>query len=478
MLRRSRAILLNNQSPVTVPTTKKLISEVGTVAWRIELKRSILPVLCFVLLCSAQAAWFMVRVGPLTIPDPDMHGPAAYALSTGQSFTPVTIESDANGNTVRVQNITGDSRYLYLEGRHGVMADKAVKMSLLGDVGTVEQHASERQPGKTVSVPTSTHPSRTNQYFPLIYLPQSLGLRAALWMGTSAYDGWQLSRLSNVLIFMLIWTAAIVMLPRGKLVLAIVGILPITVFMASSLMVDGTVVALCACFVALLARIIDNDRVLRCREISLLVFLSFLLVCAKIVYAPIVLVLLAIPGTMFSIKRKCISAGIWVLMLLMIFLPWYFTYSGTLAVVNITDNIDFIFAHPMRSMSMIVGTLLRLPIRLPSVTMLQVLMVMIVWVVSLMKFARINKRHTHGIISWVDNNRYGCAAALSIGISLLLMMLFLALTWNDLASAPAFWLDGFQERYLIPLLPFAALAFIHNEAKTKTPKGDLCHSPV
>jgi uncharacterized membrane protein len=110
--------------------------------------------------------------------------------------------------------------------------------------------------------------------------------------------------------------------------------------------------------------------------------------------------------------------------------------------------------------------------------MLQVLMVMIVWVVSLMKFARINKRHTHGIISWVDNNRYGCAAALSIGISLLLMMLFLALTWNDLASAPAFWLDGFQERYLIPLLPFVALAFIHNEAKTKTPKGDLCHSPV
>lgn len=52
------------------------------------LKGSSCNIAIFLVLFTLQACMFVVQVGPLTIPDPDMHPLSTYALATGQSLNP------------------------------------------------------------------------------------------------------------------------------------------------------------------------------------------------------------------------------------------------------------------------------------------------------------------------------------------------------------------------------------------------------
>lgn len=53
------------------------------------LKGTACNIFIFLVLFALQACMFIVQVGPLTIPDPDMHPLSTYALATGQSLNPV-----------------------------------------------------------------------------------------------------------------------------------------------------------------------------------------------------------------------------------------------------------------------------------------------------------------------------------------------------------------------------------------------------
>jgi hypothetical protein len=434
-----------------------------------QLSRSAVPLLCFFLLCAIQASWFIVRVGPLTMPDPDMHASATYALATGQSLNPVSEETDEHGNSVQVQKITGNAQYLNFEGRDGVLADAVILLSIHGDTGTTYQHAGEHRAAKEISIPTWEHPGRANQYFPLLYLPQAVGLRLA-WAGhTKMYDAWQISRITNLLFFMVLWGMAIILLPRGKLMLALIGSLPLTVFLASSLMLDGTVIAISACFVSLLAKLIDGGKMITRGELCSILALGFFLVCAKVVYAPILLVLCMIPAASISRKHKFIITGAWLCLVLGIFFPWYANFSFSLANTNIAQNVQFLIQHPLHGLSMMLGTLIRLPARLPIFSVAQFSIVLLSWACVLIHESTLHKAREPGVISWVTRNRFILYVSFSILLSLMLTILFLGLTWNNLQGEQGLWLQGFQERYVSPLLPFLVLAFVGGADSSTTP---------
>ncbi|MFT8649424.1 MAG: DUF2142 domain-containing protein [Bifidobacterium psychraerophilum] len=440
---------------------------------RNEYKKSWILLLCFAMLCIIQASWFLIRTGPLTIPDPDMHATAAYALATGQSLNATRTELDDFGNPGKVQTIRGESGYLYLEGRKGVLVDNALLLSLSGDPYRTQQRASGADGTKIVSVPSEQHPNRSNQYFPLLYAPQALGLRVGLWLNTSPYTGWQLSRIGNLVAFVVLWGFAILLIPRGKLFLTLIGSLPTTVFLASSLMVDAMVCALCACFVALLARYAHRHRPLTYTQMAWIIMLSWLVLCSKIVYAPMLLVTLILPRSVLSGKGKLAVVAAWGAGALLIFVPWYLRFSGTLALTNVADNISFIRTHLGITTSAVFRTFRHLPVSLSQSASIELFLVFNVWLLA-MPTVVVREHDSISRGYWIGRNRYLLLSVGSITASLVCMMLFLAITWNDMSTLGTAHLEGFQERYLIPLMPVAAFGLIRDKPSIR---DCACHVP-
>lgn len=430
------------------------------------LKKAKFPLVYFLVLCSLQTVWFIARVGPLTMPDPDIHALATYALATGQSMNKTTQEKDRFGNLVKVQQVTGDSRYLHIDGRRGILATAAVESSRVGDFGRQGQEKGAERAASIVTIPNSKHPNRSNQYFPLLYLPQATGMRVALWIHLPAYDGWQLSRVSNFLAFALIWGFAIVLAPRGRMLLAFIGALPLTVFMASSLMIDGTVMALSALFAAMLVRCTWEGHRLSNAQLAGFAVVGMLLVCAKTVYSPILLVVLALPRCTLTKHRKAWLSAIWVMMALLIFVPWYTNYSGTLAVANIGDNLRFTATRPLRVIAVILNNAFRVFAHLPQPVMAQVIAVSLIWL-AMLAFYR-SSTNTRGFRSLMPEPRYTAIAVMSGFITISAMMLFLCLTWNNLYTLQGYSISGFQERYLFPLLPLMVLSFARSPQRTRS----------
>lgn len=106
------------------------------------------------------------------------------------------------------------------------------------------------------------HTNRSNAYFPLDYLPQAIGLKIAMLMNLRPYAQWQAARISNSILYAIMGCIAIALLPRWKSLMALLLVIPPAAFVASSLMIDGMIVALSACMVAAIAAAAEGKRVI------------------------------------------------------------------------------------------------------------------------------------------------------------------------------------------------------------------------
>ncbi|MFT8357930.1 DUF2142 domain-containing protein [Bifidobacterium aquikefiri] len=426
----------------------------------------ILPVIVFLILCLCETSWFLVRLGPLTSPDPDMHGPTIYALATGKVFSPVQQESDSAGNRVKRQQLSGDSRFLFLEGRHNLLDIDAIELSIKGDPGTWQQRLSNSQPMQLVHIPDSRHSNRSNQYFPLLYLPQAVGLRVAIWSGMTPYSSWQLARISNAIGFMLVWGAAIFMIPRGKWVLTVIGIMPSIVYLASSLMSDGNIIAVCGLFVALLLHCLVADTKIPHTIQLLLGFLFLILLYSKILYAIPILILLVLPQRLMTAKAKMLSISAPIVVFIVTYVPWSVSFGGMLAIGNVNQNLHKMLSHPLWTTRLIVHSMTkmtRLFMHQPHWFLPQFVLLLAAWLCALAAVLAKNQVDTvkpRSAALWISQNRYWVTTLVLCIVSIFMMYVALAVTWNNLQAPDVTELGGFQIRYVYPLLPFSAFAFV------------------
>ncbi|WP_415476625.1 DUF2142 domain-containing protein [Bifidobacterium sp.] len=425
-----------------------------------------IPVLIFVMLCLSESAWFMARLGPLTSPDPDMHGPTIYSLATGRIFSPVHREVDAVGNPVKRQSLSGDSQFLFLGGKRNILDMDAIQLSLKGDPGTWQQRLSNNQPRQQVSIPDRHHANRSNQYFPLLYLPQAIGLRTAMWSGMTPYSSWQMARITNVIVFMLLWGTAICMIPRGKWVLAMIGGMPSIVFLASSLMSDGNIIALCGIFAAIVLKCIETNRPLARLGRFIVGLLFLLLLYSKILYAVPVLVLLLLPHRLMTAKAKASILLVPMAVFAATYMPWSMHFGGMLAIGNIARNTHQMIAHPLHTAMVILRSMTNLPhmfVHQPIWFLPQFIVLLAVWLFSLICVLSRNQSvaaYRRGPWQWLSENRYFAGMLVLCFISIFMMYGALALTWNNLQALNADRLGGFQVRYIYPLLSLSTFALV------------------
>ena len=419
----------------------------------------------FLVLFALQACMFIVQVGPLTIPDPDMHPLSTYALATGQSLNPVAKGKDAHGNTVKQQSIEGDSRLLTIPGSANVLIVESISRATQGDSSRETQQSADDVMADHIVVPDGTCTNRSNAYFPLDYLPQAIGLKIAMLVNLPPYAQWQAARISNSILYAIMGCFAIALLPRWKSLMALLLVIPPVAFVASSLMIDGMIVALSACMVAAIAAIAGNKHVISLPCTVALGVLAWALACEKLSYALVAGAALFLPSAVMTVRRKVEFVGVAAALMGVLYLPWSVLFSSSLVQVNVSHNMSVALSHPILTIGKIVRSMIFLGTyhltQLPVWYTVMSVVLVLVWLAALVYTVKTTGAVRMAPSAWVGKYRFLILALVIAAAEIAAFVLFVGMTWNDLESMSRFGVfQGIQGRYVLPVLPVFLLGLV------------------
>ncbi len=428
-------------------------------------------ILFFLVFALLEGSFFIDAKGALTLPDPNIHAYSSYALATGQILNKPERQRDEFGNTIKIQPITGDSRFLDLTGYRNSLVASIISDSSSYDPNVgLQRSADQSATGKTITVASGTHRNRSNQYFPAIYLPQAIGIWVGLHTHQPPYRTWQYGRLSNLLVYMLLFCLSIAVMPKGKMFLAVIGIIPPGMFIASSLMADSLFISLSALFIALFLAITTRQGQASRKGMITLSILAVLLFMCKIIYASLAILILALPKRILLTKRKALYLGISAGLSLCIYCVWSVVYGTALAQASVSTNLEFILRHPFRMVLSIFWNFMQEPRKLLGLGAPALEFVIILGLSWGLLFhnSHPTTRKIGSSREFISRYRYQLISLLAFAILTFLIYASLLLTWNNLPTMGiADQIQGMQARYFEPFLPLLACTGFHPSEDTK-----------
>jgi uncharacterized membrane protein len=139
---------------------------------------------------------------------------------------------------------------------------------------------------------------------PLGYLPQALGLRIGGLFRLNAASSFYLARITNLIASVAIVSSAIRIIPFGKILLLVIGLLPMTIQQFSSLSYDPLHISLSFLFLAQVLRRSNTPRPVDAGELATLAAIGLLAVNVKLGYAGLALLIFLIPQDKFGSRRR------------------------------------------------------------------------------------------------------------------------------------------------------------------------------
>ena len=144
-------------------------------------------------------------------------------------------------------------------------------------------------------------------YSPLQYTPHIIGFLIGKMLLLPPYFIGLLGRLFNLIFYIFICSFGLKKLPKAKLFAVAILLSPSLLVGATTLSCDGFTCAIIFLFIAYLISIYTNKNKLNFIDKLILLILSIFIAVCKIVYLPIIFLLLAIPKVCFkSLKEKSI----------------------------------------------------------------------------------------------------------------------------------------------------------------------------
>lgn len=178
----------------------------------------------------------------------------------------------------------------------------------------------------------------TALYSPVAYLPQSFGLLLARIIHLPILVGITLGRAFNLLIWLIFVYYSIKIIPILKWVMVMFALMPINIFLASSLSADTMTSGLMMLIIGLILKFaLDGKGKISIKNIVSISFFTLLLSFAKQFYFIILLLVFTIPQKKFSSIKK--QLFLYVLILLISFggtAIWYFIIKNYYAPLNPT----------------------------------------------------------------------------------------------------------------------------------------------
>lgn len=400
---------------------------------------------------------------PMSVPDEYTHYASAYSYSNKMMFD---FSDDEDGTNMRNEDyMLQDTvkNYVTAEEYYRIHHDFSIKST---DSQIVR---CERTPMENRG---------------LAYAFQAIGITIGRVLHLGAYPTYYLGRLFNLLLFALCVFFSIKIIPIGKIALAVIALLPMTMHLAGSYSYDVYTIGMCMLLFAQLMKLLYSDETITFKSFLLTAIIAFLAIPYKVAYAGLGCLALLIPKEKFKNKKQhaifktiLIFAG--VIGIIVIQHSMFSRVTGEPQTLTYDDtktkfSLDYILSYPQNVVSLLARTLLANGtwyfqsmigsslgwFQIP-VNGLIVLAFVGLLLASFIKKAG-EPKALRPLEKW-----YSFAI---IGGTVILVMLLLMLDWTPIDSPI---IEGVQGRYLIPVLPVLILLFrndsIVNSFKTDKP---------
>lgn len=297
----------------------------------------------------------------------------------------------------------------------------------------------------------------TGYYFPVVYLPQAVGLKLGELLGASIHTSYRMARFGALLTASFLIFIAFRLYSPSPLVLALL-LIPMTLFQMSSASLDVTSTALAVLAVSIFMRLSDEAQQSSSRLLWSLAICIFLLASSKVNLLPLIGLLFA--AGIYTKNKKGLIAGALVLSSVLAWLSLVVKLNVDMRVVtgsSTAEILKFYLLHPLSFFEVFLATL-------PAFGMfyLNSFLGVLGWLdtpLSDKLYSQLSSLLLYIFICSISFKylRTGWSArALLVGcalISTLFVFFALLVTWN---AHPATVIQGVQGRYfLIPALLFA-----------------------
>lgn len=213
-----------------------------------------------------------------------------HAIDEKKHFS--TAFNIAFGNFDYVKNPITDKR---IESLDHLMKYNEVDNLLVNDY----------MPSITNDVNKDDVPSTPAEYNCVAYLFPALGILIARLLGGSIIDLYIMGRFFNLILYCILVCIAIKILPCKKNVFATVGLMPISLVLASTYSIDGFCIGIVSLFVAYCIKLKYNNDPINIKQAGILILLFILMLTAKsMAYIMVAFIVFCLPLKKTLIKYK------------------------------------------------------------------------------------------------------------------------------------------------------------------------------
>ena len=384
---------------------------------------------------------YVFMMVPLAIPDEQVHYQTAYQLSSILRFRPgmgIAEHFDYNGL---------GGHYNLTSGYDRVMRDLLAPFNS-GEETSLRFHY--------------------NLTYPVMYIPQALGLALGRLLGGNFVRIFLIGRIFNLLFYVLCVYWTIRLTPKYKMLFMMIGLMPMAIHQAASFSYDAFNIGGALLLFALVFKAALGKGRILFREFILIILVGVLLIPAKPTNYPLLLVYLLIPTERFqSIKQKCLwLITAWILTLAVVLL---IQMGGITSVTSSTETgtnwegkqnytVAYAFAHPLETAKIYLNTIRLYGSELfyqsiGSVMAGQTMPIPGKYVkvyLLLLLLCVLHRENDNKVIPWQD--RVVCFGSAALSVLLTMTTMFLAWTSVDQET-----IQGLQGRYFIPCFPLALI---------------------
>ena len=194
----------------------------------------------------------------------------------------------------------------------------------------------------------------TSAYSPIVYLPQSIGIKIGRELNLSPLLLMYLGRLFNLIFSTVIIYFSIKNIPGKKNLLFVFGLMPMLLYEASSLAADGVINCLAIFTISYFIKLFkDNNEKLKNKEIIMMFLLVALISLTKQVYFLFSLLYFLIPKERFKNKKQYLILGFASIFLSILINIFWMKISGAGNVLSTNSNaspkdqVIFILKNPV-----------------------------------------------------------------------------------------------------------------------------------
>lgn len=399
----------------------------------------------FVVFTMVIGGLYLFALPPYTVPDEASHFVTAYAQSS------VLLREDVLDEEGKV--VVADESLWGCDQNYP--SKDSYQKFLLGALGRGTKLEDRKVSSRTPL--EMRHPG---------YLPQVIGITMGRLLKVNSEQLLLLGRVFALIWYAFIMYQAIKRMPFGKLVLFVVGTLPMTVQMVVSYNYDSVLLGVCFFLTAYILQLIYRPRKIGWKDIIVLCSLTVVIASIKFIYLPILGMALFIPRDKFKSKKQKILAIALVAgvgMIVMFYLKFAAIQNAavqhsTMQESGAAISLEYMIEHPRTIIRIFWRTLQHQSSFYISSMVASPLGWLEIWVPNIVVIGFVVLLIGSGIVQEDDEQKLKPAirvfgSIIIIGMAGLVLLALLL----DCTNIGAGMIAGVQGRYFLPMLPLAII---------------------